>query len=68
MPKETVSFLNCFGTLVEAEYFAKHLIEPNIILHLYRYEEEQLYAVCTKGSLEVMIQALADEIKSKEKA
>jgi len=56
----SVTFVKAFIALEQAEDWAKQILGPFVIIHLYQDQENQMYAVCDRAAID-MIQETLDE-------
>jgi len=56
----SVTFVKVFSTLEQAEDWSTQIVGPSVIIHLYKNQENQLYAVCDQAGID-MLQETIDE-------
>jgi len=61
----SVSFLNAFKTMAEAEDVLRKIADPGMVIHLWN-PDRSLYAVCTQPSLDSLQQELDQAKKDKQ--
>lgn len=62
---ETLTFLQSFKELTEAQEWQKRIKKPTVIVHLYEHEDSELFAVMSAVDAKCITEAI--EAKSRER-
>ena len=61
---ETLTFLQSFKNLLDAQEWQKRIKNPTIIVHLYEHEDSELFVVMSEADAKCITEAI--EAKSRE--
>jgi hypothetical protein len=64
---ETLTFLQTFKELTEAQHWQKKIKKPTVIVHLYEHEDSELFAVMSEADAKCITEAIEAKRRELEK-
>jgi len=64
---ETLTFLQSFKNLLDAQEWQKRIKKPTIIVHLYEHEDSELFAVMSEAEAKCITEAIDAKRRELEK-
>ena len=64
---ETLTFLQSFKEMTEAQEWQKRIKKPTVIVHLYEHEDSELFAVMSEADAKCITEAIEAKRRELEK-